>query len=218
MRFYRGLKFVVVSVLLTTSQFLLAVENINVGSTDEQSRLAAVLVTGSTQFDHDQQLEIYQYFLGQLITRELVEELRRDFQQAYIGEGILRPGVNISSHSDYADILIINLQEARVGQLDLQPGSGKLAESIREIILDRTFSKPLRQSEVVDLLQELSDIEGAVIEASFQPRSHDSYYYDLRINAKPKLQAWLELSNEGGELLGPEIAELELKYNQIFET
>lgn len=218
MRFNKGLKYIVFNILLTASHFLSAVEGVQAEGVNSQSRLAAVLVTGSTRFSHDQQLEIYQYFLGQPITAGLVENLKEDFQSAYTDGGVLKPRVSISSHSDYSDILIVKLQEPQIGQFDLQPRGGPLAEKIRTIVLNKNFSNPLRNDEVRELLEELSNIEGAVVEASFEPRAGDSSYYDLRIEAKPRLQAWLEFSNEGGELLGPEIAETELKYNRIFNA
>ncbi len=212
----RGVLVAVVSIVLTVShaQRIAAEESLALGGDD--AAIGAVVVTGSTQFDYDQQLAIYQNYLGQHFGRELVENLSDSFRQAYLGHGFLAPAIRVELHPEYADVLVVELEEARVGQFDLQPGYGSLAQKIRATVSGKRFSKPLKQSETESLLQALSNINGAVIDARFSPRQENPAIYDLVIDASQKVQAWMEISNEGGELLGPEIVDVELKLNQVF--
>ena len=177
---------------------------------DNQATFSAAVFYGATAIDNQQLAQSYHSVLGKPINEKLTSTIINNIRNLYTNNGFLPPAVNINPQDTNKNILIVVIQESQVGYLNVTPQSGKLAKKIQHTVSQYSFSTPIQQQQVKNLISALNKLSGITSSIRFEPRTNEPSTYDLYVDAQKTITGQLSISNEGSEVIGQDIASAQI--------
>lgn len=183
----------------------LLLNTMSIGLSAQPHTLGAIVVEGSTAFSKQQLLRQYFDLVGLKPGDDTKEKLQTRIIDYYQAHNYYLPAIAIELHPDFDNVLLVQIQEPRIGSFVVTGGNTRLQEQAQETLHTLSGLNLYSPEQLQRLENVLAQRLNAEVNIEAQQNSGDKLALDLAVSLQPDLYANITLSNEGSDRLGKEI-------------